>query len=286
VLTTPIAWLIKMGRTEDAKKAYRRLIGNMEDFDFEHEFKVLEQEVAYSQKLVAEYSKSEWRAVFQWRNFRRVLIPVLPYAGQSLNGGAYISSYTTYFFQQAGLSNAFLASVITGLLGSFGIAMAMLTYDRIGRRPLMIWGTIGSAIGNFIIGGLAFLKMDSSVGSALITVTALYTFVSSISYGAIGECFGRTSIYVFVKAEEIAEARADATGWSAQVEITTPLLRAKSAGIVALIHGASKILWNYTVPQMLSPQKAGWGAKIGLFFGGLTTIWFIPVYLYYPEVSG
>jgi hypothetical protein len=69
------------------------------------------------------------------------------------------------------------------------------------------------------------------------------------------------------------------------VEITTPLLRAKSSGIIALVHGVGKILWNYTVPQMLSAQKAGWGAKCGLLFGGLTTLWFIPVYLYYPEVG-
>ena len=134
----------------------------------------------------------------------------------------------------------------------------MLLYDRIGRRPLMVWGTIGCIIGNFLIGGLAFLPINSAVGAGLITSAAFYTFVSSISYGAVG--------------------------WSAQVEITTPLLRAKSAGMMALIHGASKILWNYTTPQMLSDQKANWGAKCGLLFGGLTTLWFIPVYLYYPEV--
>ncbi|RSH91967.1 hypothetical protein EHS25_009337 [Saitozyma podzolica] len=245
------------GRMEDAKKAHRRLIGSMDDYDFDHEFNVLVQEVEYSQRLVEAQSKSEWRAVFQWRNFRRVLIPVLPYAGQTLNGGAYINSYTTYFFQQAGLKNAFLASVITSLLGSAGIGTAMLIYDRVGRRPLIVWGTIGCAIGNYIIAGLAFVPISPSVGAGLITVAAIWQFISSISYGAVG--------------------------WTAQVEITTPLLRAKSSGIIALVHGVGKILWNYTVPQMLSAQKAGWGAKCGLLFGGLTTLWFIPVYLYYPE---
>ena len=83
-----------MNRHEKAKAAFRRLIGKMDDVDYEHEFQVIVQEVEYSQKLVAQQSRSEWRAVFKWRNFRRVLIPVLPYAGQSLNGGAYISSYT------------------------------------------------------------------------------------------------------------------------------------------------------------------------------------------------
>ena len=176
-----------MGRIVQAKKQYRRLIGNVNDFDFDHEFAVLVQEVEYSQQLVEQHSKSEWRAVFQWRSFRRILIPVLPYAGQSLNGGAYISSYTTYFFQQAGLANPFIASVITSLLGSAGIFTAMLIYDRVGRRPLLIWGTVGCIIGNYLIGGLAFLEIDSAVGAALITVASLWQFVSSLSYGSIGQ---------------------------------------------------------------------------------------------------
>jgi hypothetical protein len=190
----PSAWLIRRGRMEDAKKAHRRLIGSMDDYDFDHEFNVLVQEVEYSQRLVEAQSKSEWRAVFQWRNFRRVLIPVLPYAGQTLNGGAYINSYTTYFFQQAGLKNAFLASVITSLLGSAGIGTAMLIYDRVGRRPLRVWGTIGCAIGNYIIAGLAFVPISPSVGAGLITVAAIWQFISSISYGAVGACVSQVHI--------------------------------------------------------------------------------------------
>ena len=81
-----------------------------------------------------------------------------------------------------------------------------------------------------------------------------------------------------------SELMLSALGWSAQAEISTPLLRAKSAGVGALVHGASKLLWYWTVPYMLSDQKVGWGAKTRLFFGGLTAIWFIPVYFFYPEV--
>lgn len=36
---------------------------------------------------------------------------------------------------------------------------------------------------------------------------------------------------------------------------------------------------------MLSPQYAGWRAKIGLLFGGLTLIYWIPCYFLFPEVS-
>lgn len=37
---------------------------------------------------------------------------------------------------------------------------------------------------------------------------------------------------------------------------------------------------------MLSEQNAGWGQKIGLFFGGLTAVYLIPCIFFFPEVKG
>lgn len=37
---------------------------------------------------------------------------------------------------------------------------------------------------------------------------------------------------------------------------------------------------------MLSNQGAGWGQKIGLFFGGITLVYLIPCVLMFPETKG
>jgi hypothetical protein len=37
---------------------------------------------------------------------------------------------------------------------------------------------------------------------------------------------------------------------------------------------------------MLSNQYAGWGQKIGLFFGGITLLYLIPCILLFPETKG
>jgi hypothetical protein len=37
---------------------------------------------------------------------------------------------------------------------------------------------------------------------------------------------------------------------------------------------------------MLSNQNAGWGQKIGLFFGGISVVYLIPVVFLYPETKG
>lgn len=36
---------------------------------------------------------------------------------------------------------------------------------------------------------------------------------------------------------------------------------------------------------MLSEQNAGWGQKIGLFFGGISVVYLIPVLLMFPETK-
>lgn len=64
-----------------------------------------------------------------------------------------------------------------------------------------------------------------------------------------------------------------------------------------------QLIFNYTVPLMLSPQQAGWGIKIGmclglvsgtasdiypvagLFFGSLTILGLVIIYFTVPEVS-
>jgi hypothetical protein len=37
---------------------------------------------------------------------------------------------------------------------------------------------------------------------------------------------------------------------------------------------------------LLSAQQAGWGQKIGLFFGGLAALFSIPTWYLYPETKG
>ncbi|TLD07945.1 hypothetical protein PspLS_12172 [Pyricularia sp. CBS 133598] len=75
-------------------------------------------------------------------------------------------------------------------------------------------------------------------------------------------------------------------GWISLVEISSPKLRAKTASLAVMVQYLTGILFNYTTPLMLSAQYAGWGQKIGLFFGGLTLLYLIPCVLLFPETKG
>ena len=180
-------WLISRGEYDRAKKAHRYIVGDMDDFDYDHEFSILVQDVTVSRQLVKEQRGGQWRALFEWRNFRRVLIPVLPSAGANIVGGAYVYNYTTYYFQQAGLSNPFVAALIVSFTGLIGLLCSIFLFDRAGRRPLMIWGTLGCSLLSLAIGGIAFVPISPSVGAGLISLTACWVFVYSCSFFSIGE---------------------------------------------------------------------------------------------------
>lgn len=68
--------------------------------------------------------------------------------------------------------------------------------------------------------------------------------------------------------------------------MSTPHLRAKTAAVASVIQSLSGILFSYTVPLLLSNQGANLGEKTGLFFGGLSWLYLIPVIFLFPEVKG
>ena len=40
------------------------------------------------------------------------------------------------------------------------------------------------------------------------------------------------------------------------------------------------------MPLLLSNQNAGWGQKIGLFFGGLAALFVVIIFFMFPETKG
>ena len=85
MLTLPlhrIVFLCKQGRADAAKKSLRRLIGSVEGYDFDHEYAVIEQEVAESRILMERSSKLGWIACFKGTNLRRTLISTIPFSMQ------------------------------------------------------------------------------------------------------------------------------------------------------------------------------------------------------------
>lgn len=71
-------WLYKRGNVEKAKRARRRLIGDVPGFDAEHEFAVFAQDIDRSVAMAAQTSKYSMLACLKGTNLRRTLVSTLP----------------------------------------------------------------------------------------------------------------------------------------------------------------------------------------------------------------
>lgn len=82
-LNRPVpVWYSRQGDHEKAKASMRRLIGNVEGYDIEREYAVLQVEVQASKELTKTYGSSTWTAAFKWPNLKRILIGGIPAMSQ------------------------------------------------------------------------------------------------------------------------------------------------------------------------------------------------------------
>ncbi|KAJ0333721.1 hypothetical protein COL922a_010672 [Colletotrichum nupharicola] len=132
--------------------------------------------------------------------------------------------------------------------------------DKVGRRTLVLGGGFGMMVICLIVGGLGFMQLTSASGPVLIALCGTWAFLYANSLAPIG--------------------------WISLVEVSSPQLRAKTTSLAVTVQYVTGIIFNYTVPLMLSNQYAGWQQNISLFFGGVTFVYLIPCVLLYPETQG
>ncbi|KAH6695908.1 general substrate transporter [Leptodontidium sp. MPI-SDFR-AT-0119] len=254
------AWYCSKGRHDEAKKSLRKLVGNVEGYEIEHEYSVLRYESEHSKHLAETVGSTDWKALCTKNNLKRCIIATLPFTFQNVCGVPLMFGYTVYFFQLAGVKDPFLGNLIKQMVLVVGILTSFYTVDKVGRRALLLYGGAAMCVINFAVGGLGFLEPTNASGIALVFLCSLWAFVYANSLAPIG--------------------------WISLVESSSPQLRAKTTAIAVTIQYCTGILFSYTVPLMLSDQNAGWGQKTGLFFGGTTLVYLIPCILLFPETKG
>jgi SP family general alpha glucoside:H+ symporter-like MFS transporter len=75
-------------------------------------------------------------------------------------------------------------------------------------------------------------------------------------------------------------------GWTMVAEVSTPRLRAKTAGFAAGGTACFGLIFNYTVPIMLANPGANWGLNIGYFWAGLIIVSLGIMWYVVPETKG
>ncbi|PGH17061.1 hypothetical protein AJ80_04934, partial [Polytolypa hystricis UAMH7299] len=128
-------------------------------------------------------------------NFRRVLLGTALQMMQQLTGVNFIFYYGTTFFQQSGVKNPFMISVITNIVNVASTPLSFWAVEKLGRRSLLIWGAVLMLVCEFIIAAVGTALPNSVTASyCLIVFVCLYIFGFATTWGpgawiVIGEIF-------------------------------------------------------------------------------------------------
>ena len=141
VLTIPESpyWLVYAGRSEEAEKNLRKIMP--ED---EIETHVSEVRESLNKETQERSTISELKAIFS-KPMRLIFIIAFTIAiAQQSSGINAVLFYAQTIFKQLGIGDnaAFVQAVWVGLTSVIFTVLGLLLVDKLGRRPLIIWGMI------------------------------------------------------------------------------------------------------------------------------------------------
>lgn len=160
--------------------------------------------------------------------------------------------YAPRIFESMGAAkdSSMLQTIIMGLVNVIFTVIAILTVDRLGRRPLLIIGSIGMAIGMF---GVASMAFSNIIGIGTLVFIIIYTASFMMSWGPI--CWVLISEIFPNKIRGRAVAIAVAAQWAANyfISSTYPMMMEYSGGLTYGFYGLMSILsalfvWKF-VPE-------------------------------------
>jgi len=162
--------------------------------------------------------------------------------------------YAPRIFESMGAAKdaSLLQTVIMGLINVIFTVLAIFTVDKWGRKPLLIIGSAGMALGMFAISALAFMKI---IGIGTLIFIMIYTASFMMSWGPItwvliSEIFPN-------KIRGKAVAIAVAAQWAANyfISSTYPAMMEFSGGLTYGFYGLMSILSLLFVWKIIPETK-------------------------------
>lgn len=162
--------------------------------------------------------------------------------------------YAPRIFESMGAAKdaSMLQTIIMGLVNVVFTVIAIMTVDKWGRKPLLITGSIGMAIGMIAISVLSFLDI---IGISTLVFIVVYTASFMMSWGPI--CWVLISEIYPTKIRSQAIAIAVAAQWAANffISSTYPPMMEFSGGLTYLFYGVMSILSAIFVWKMVPETK-------------------------------
>ncbi|KAI5864361.1 sugar porter family MFS transporter [Durotheca rogersii] len=250
-------WLVRKGRTQDARDALCRLSSPAVDVD------AALAVIAETDRLELEMEAgSTYLDTVRGANLRRTEISTGVYTTQVLSG-IYLIGYGTYFFQQAGLQtqDAFYMGIGFLAVGWVCTVLSWFLLARFGRRRIFNVGLSVLIALMFVIGILDSIPgRPPGVAWAESSLMLVWNGVYDLSVGPI----------TFVILGECSATR----------------VRSKTIAVATAAQAVVGIGMTVAIPYMINPSEANMQGKLGYFFGGLGVLCLVWGYFRIPETQG
>jgi len=237
-------WLVKKGRVEEARTVLR-MTG---DEDHEHDLQAIVASIGEEQSQAAE---KLFTRKYAFPIFLAVSIGIF----NQLSGINAILYYLNDIFAHAGFSKVSgnLQAVAIGATNLLFTMIAMSVIDRLGRKTLLLVGSVGTAA---CLAGVATIFFTGQHQSLLVWLLVGYIAFFAFSQGAV--------IWVYLS------------------EVFPNSVRAKGQSLGSFSHWFMNALISLIFPLMAATS----GAYPFVFFSVMMVVQFIVVLLFYPETKG
>ena len=177
--------------------------------------------------------------------------------------------YAPRIFESMGAAKdaSMLQTIVMGLVNVIFTIVAIMTVDKWGRKPLLITGSIGMAIGMIGVSGLAYANI---IGIGTLIFIIIYTASFMMSWGPI--CWVLISEIFPNKIRGQAVAIAVAAQWAANyfISSTYPMMMEFSGGFTYGFYGLMSILsaifvWKFvpeTKGKTLEQMEETWVKRV------------------------
>lgn len=168
-------WLAMHGRLPAARRVLARITGSERaDTELEAVLVSLEHDARRTKPALMEILDPALRGV--------LIVGLLVGILQQITGISSVLSYAVVIFERAGAgANAsFMQTVFVGLVNAVFTVLALLLIDRVGRRPLLMFGCFG--IGAFMLLASYGFQVEDEARSSMLVLIGLLGFVASFAF--------------------------------------------------------------------------------------------------------
>lgn len=216
-------YLVRAGKLDEAEATLQSLYGS--EVDAREKLIIIQRTVEDEGRL----EDPSYVSAFKGTNRVRTLISIGVFACQHAVGIIFILSFSTYFFQLAGLDTQQSLNLGVGVTacGVAGNICSWFIVDHFGRRSIFLGGMVGCTTLLLLIGILDVVPTDAAKW-AMSSITVIFSFIYFMTVGAVA----------FVLLGEVSSLS----------------LRARTTALATATQAIFGIIMFFAVPYMVNPD--------------------------------